>query len=35
MKKFEEFVEKNVNKIFIVIFFLFTIFLLYKIGVVP
>lgn len=35
MKKFEEFVEKNVNKIFIVIFILFTIILLYKIGVVP
>ena len=35
MKKFEEIIEKNVNKIFIVIFLLFAIILLYKIGLIP
>lgn len=35
MKKIEEFVEKNTNKIFIIIFILFSILLLYKIGLVP
>lgn len=35
MKKFEEIIEKNVNKIFIVIFILFAIILLYKIGLIP
>ncbi len=35
MNKIEEFVDKHVNKIFIVILIFFAILLLYKIGVIP
>lgn len=35
MKSIEEFIEKNTNKIFLIIFIIFAIILLYKIGVVP
>ena len=35
MKKIEDFIDRHVNKIFIIIFILFTIILFYKLGVVP
>lgn len=35
MKKLEEFIENNTNKIFLIICIIFAIILLYKIGVVP
>ena len=35
MKKIEEFVKNNTNKIFCIMFIIFSVILLYKIGVVP
>ena len=35
MNKIEEFIDKHVNKIFLIIFILFAIILLYKIGLIP
>lgn len=35
MSKIESFIEKNSNKIFVIIFIIFAFILLYKLGIVP